>query len=344
MENRNREEIEKELHCLRKKYSKPFNRKRLLRAVALILTWVINTKYINMLFSYQRTGEKVLEKYDRLAGEYVRSLEKEVSGSEKTLSVFNHEIHFVSKKVLGERRIQYIANDILRPLNLHNMTLLDVGAGELTTLVRLAKAMPELKSISALELSWSRIAVGRNFAVGNKVMPDNLVVGTATHLPFPDNSFDIIFTSHCLEQANLDKWQIIQELYRVARRYIVLLEPSWELGSKYQKRRMNTKGYLKGLDSVIKKLNLNLIRHELLPYSTNPDNRTAAYIIKIDYKNEMRNQCSSLSCPRCKVNTIRKGDYEFCRTCGRLYPIVLGIPCMHPNNSVLASRFEDFTR
>ena len=334
-------EVQRKLVARRKEYRSPLNKRRMVRFIGRVLSWFIKTRFISFFLKNQRVEEKVLVKYDRMAGEYVSVYNKLQSENKKILAVYDHVIQFVSGKEFIDKRIQFIIDNIMRPLGLKNLSLLDVGAGELTTLTQIAKGLKELKSISALELSWSRIAVGRQFAQSQGLKPEQLVVGTATHLPFADNSFDIVFTSHCLEQANLDKWQILCELYRVARLYVVMLEPSWELGDKYQKRRIDAKGYLRGLDVAISKMGYNLIRHELLPYSNNPDNRTAVYVIKKDSNTNKTTGLQVLACPCCKTATIKHSDFEFCMPCGRVYPIVSGIPCMHPANGVLASKYEE---
>ncbi len=341
MNNSEALKVQRELVARRKEYRSPLNKRRMIRFIGRVLSWSIETKLISFFLRYQRTEEKVLEKYDKKAGAYVSEYNKLQSENKKILAVYDHVIQFVPGKELLEKRNQFIIDDIMRPLGLNDLSLLDVGAGELTTLTQIAKGLTEAKSVSALELSWSRIAVGRRFAQSQGLEPVQLVVGTATHLPFADNSFDIVFTSHCIEQANLDKWQILFELHRVARLYVVMLEPSWELGDKYQKRRIDAKGYLRGLDVVIYKMGYNLIRHELLPYSNSPDNRTAVYVIKKDSSTNKTNDLQVLACPCCKTATIKHGDFEFCMPCGRVYPIISGIPCMHPTNGVLASKYEE---
>ena len=50
-----------------------------------------------------------------------------------------------------------------------------------------------------------------------EVKPD-LVVNIEGGLPFPDNSFEYIFSSHCLEHINPSKWKfVLDEIARVAK-------------------------------------------------------------------------------------------------------------------------------
>lgn len=49
--------------------------------------------------------------------------------------------------------------------------------------------------------------------------------GNAVALPWPDGSFDLALTSLALEQMNQVKREALRELARVARRWVVMLEP-----------------------------------------------------------------------------------------------------------------------
>ncbi|MBN4048078.1 class I SAM-dependent methyltransferase [bacterium AH-315-O15] len=49
--------------------------------------------------------------------------------------------------------------------------------------------------------------------------------GTAKELPFPDKSFDVIYTIQALERMEEIRHEALRELARVARRYVIMLEP-----------------------------------------------------------------------------------------------------------------------
>jgi ubiquinone/menaquinone biosynthesis C-methylase UbiE len=51
------------------------------------------------------------------------------------------------------------------------------------------------------------------------------VCGDATNLPFPDNSFDVVFEANVLHHVDGREW-LIREMRRVSRRHVVLLEPN----------------------------------------------------------------------------------------------------------------------
>ncbi|MGD9850224.1 MAG: pseudaminic acid biosynthesis-associated methylase [Nitrospirales bacterium] len=110
---------------------------------------------------------------------------------------------------------------ILRPIELHQpQSILEVGAN----IGRNIRALQHLTNakLHALEPNHRARAVLLN----DKVLPEKQVHnGSAEHLPFEDASMDMVFTctvlihipSETLEQA-------CREIYRVAKRYILVLE------------------------------------------------------------------------------------------------------------------------
>ena len=44
------------------------------------------------------------------------------------------------------------------------------------------------------------------------------------NIPLPDNSIDIVFFCHALEPNHGNEKQIIKELFRITRRYVILIE------------------------------------------------------------------------------------------------------------------------
>ena len=52
----------------------------------------------------------------------------------------------------------------------------------------------------------------------------DVVLGDAHELPYPDNSFDLVHSSHCLEHCR-DPRQVAQEILRVAREFVMVTVP-----------------------------------------------------------------------------------------------------------------------
>lgn len=96
--------------------------------------------------------------------------------------------------------------------------VLDVGCGKGFQLVELLSVEPELK-VTGLDIS--------NYAISNahEKVRDNLVLGTADQLPFPDNYFDLAFSINTIH--NLPNYQLfnaLKEIQRVSRKKYVCVE------------------------------------------------------------------------------------------------------------------------
>lgn len=91
--------------------------------------------------------------------------------------------------------------------------ILDVGCGNGIFTRRLAGW-----GASVIGIDFSRPLLAHN--------PHSMrVCGDATTLPFPDNSFDVVFEANVLHHVD-GRERLIREMRRVSRRHVVLLEPN----------------------------------------------------------------------------------------------------------------------
>jgi len=49
------------------------------------------------------------------------------------------------------------------------------------------------------------------------------------------------------------------------------------------------------------------------------------------------------ACPRCHHGLVNHGGSFFCTDCLIVYPLVGGIPCLLPQNAILATKYMDVT-
>ena len=96
-----------------------------------------------------------------------------------------------------------------------------------------------------------------------------------------DNSFDIVFTHHAIEPNGGKEKQILSELYRVANKYLILVEPAYDLVDNDKiRRRMEEHGYIKNLYGSAKELGLNVITWQLYGNCISELNPPGLMIIK----------------------------------------------------------------
>lgn len=279
--------------------------------------------------------DSILYSYDFQAGSYTRGYFDEVVMKDKWI-LDGKKVDMTMKQVV-ELRSQYIAEELKA---LHAKTILEVGTGEATNLCDIVLRCDKEVQFSGLELSLSRLLYAQKFADMQKVDID-FVCGNMFALPYENNSFDVVLLIHCLESNTGKEKEALKELLRVAGKYIILLEPSYELGNEETKRHIKKLDYISNLQQTLQELNLKVIKNEIFRISS-LDNNTAITIIEKD-RGKIETQTTSDSvyaCPKCKKNLNWHKEAYYCPECFSLYPVYHNIPILNPDNAVLCSKYE----
>ncbi len=158
------------------------------------------------------------------------------------------------------------------------------------------------------------------------------------HAPYADNSIDVVYTSHTIEPNGGREIPILQELYRLAARYLVLLEPGFELATPEARSRMTRLGYARNLHGHAVALGMKVLKHKLFGLTANPLNPTAITIIEKSANAGVARP--QLACPRYGDPLFQTGDSLFSPGNIRAYPRILGIPCLRREDGVIASQYE----
>lgn len=220
-------------------------------------------------------------------------------------------------------------------------SILEAGVGEATTLAGVIKHVGGSSFASyGFDLSWSRVAFAREWINKQKLSNITLCTGSLLNIPFADNAIDIVYTSHSIEPNGGNEEPILKELYRVAKRFVVLLEPGYELADSESRKRMESHGYCKNLKGISKKLGFKIIEHKLFPLSFNPANPTAITII--EKNNRPVHAAHIFACPKYKTPLKHLGEVLFSPAGLCVYPIIGGIPCLRIENGIIASRYSEF--
>lgn len=222
-------------------------------------------------------------------------------------------------------------------------TLLEAGVGEATSLVTILNntGKNRFTDVYGFDVSWSRIKmakeVGRNYGYDNV----NFFTGDMMNMPLADNSFDLVYTVHAVEPNGGKEKEVLQELYRVCKKHLILLEPCYEYACQEAKDRMLRHGYVTNLYDTAKQLGYDIELYEIYGEMRNELNPTGIMIINKQSTEEYyNNQPCPFVCPISKRNMIRNDDSFYCADSMLAYPIIQSIPCLLPGNAVVATKYN----
>jgi ubiquinone/menaquinone biosynthesis C-methylase UbiE/uncharacterized protein YbaR (Trm112 family) len=228
---------------------------------------------------------------------------------------------------------------VINKLSSYN-SIVEAGVGEATTL---AKVLPKLHQRDyrayGFDISWSRIKYAKENCLKKSLDQTTLFTGDLFNIPLLDNSVDLVYTLHSLEPNGGREKEALAELYRITGKYLILLEPAYEWADEEGKARMDKLGYVKNLIGVSKELGYKVIEYRPFDYSVNPLNPTGIIMIekeKVSDKVEF-----PLACPISKKPLSKFEDCFYCEQSLLAYPIIADIPCLLPQNAIVATHFLD---
>lgn len=264
--------------------------------------------------SDRNTIEDILISYDMQAGSYTSLLSKNREFKEQYCKALAHVLDGLGR--FG--------------------SILEVGVGEATTLGILMKSMrSKPAAIAGLDVSWSRLKFAKELLRDLEVDGAELFVADLFEIPLLDDSIDVVYTSHSIEPNGGREEEALLELYRVARKYVVLLEPSYEFASKEGRERIEHHGYIKDLYGTAKRAGLNVVEHRLFDLSANPLNPTGLIVIE---KPASPGNDHALVCPISRTRLLKHSPSLLYSPDSFLaYPVIEGIPCLLNDNSILAT-------
>lgn len=225
-------------------------------------------------------------------------------------------------------------------------SIIEVGVGEATTLSPLVKKLNKKpKSILGFDISWSRLKYAQHFLNDFEIHDVHLFTGNLFEVPLLDNSVDIVYTSHSIEPNGGKEEEALKELYRITKKYLILLEPAYEFANENAKMRMKNHGFITNLYGTAKKLGYKIVEHKLFEYQWKPEVNPTGLIV-IEKKPTSGNECN-LVCPITKTDFIKHNDsFLFTKEGMLAYPILDGIPCLLKENAILATHlltdYEEF--
>ena len=263
--------------------------------------------------------------YDLQSGNYSKKYENNIS-------------HKEYKNKLSDEIVNYLNN-----LNFKFNSILEAGIGEGTTFVNIIQKLNILKLKSfGVDISWSRLAYANKFLKKHSIKNVKLATGLLENLPFLENSIDIVYTAHSIEPNGGKEKEILKELFRVTKNYLILLEPSYEFGNDEQKERMDKLSYAKNLSKCCEELGYKIVKHELLKNHSVENNKTEIIIIE-KYTKKTKTK-DFLACPETKTKLFKNKNFYYSAESFYSYPILENIICLNSENKILSTKLEDFIK
>jgi hypothetical protein len=261
--------------------------------------------------------EEIIEiSYDLQAGSYVTAME-------------DRAVAAIVSEYAGE--IAHILRQYGEPIS-----LLEAGVGEATTLARVLQAYNRQEiEAHGFDLSWSRIYQAKRWLAEEGLPQVALCTASLARLPFADDCFDVVYTSHSIEPNGGREVEILSELYRVTSRYLILLEPAYELANPEAQARMRQHGYCRNLRGHAERLGMKVVANRLFPVVRNPLNPTGLTVIEKDSARPPVGP--KYQCPKYRTPLLRHEQVYYSPEGFSVYPILAGIPCLRMENSITAS-------
>lgn len=267
--------------------------------------------------------EDILISYDLQSGSYIKLLKE------------NAEIRTHYCELLAEE---------IKNLGNFN-TLLEVGVGEGITINELLKHCTSFTTVFGFDISFSRLLYAKKHLnqAHLKQTEINLFVADLFNIPLADDSIDIVYTSHSIEPNGGKEKEAINELFRVCKDYLILLEPAYDLASEEAKQRMRNHGYAIRLYDECINDEFEIVKHELFGNSPNKLNPTGITIIKKGARNPAIIE-NKFICPITKKSLGENKNGLYTKDSGLLYPVIEKIPQLTSSNAILATHLDDFEK
>lgn len=262
--------------------------------------------------------EAILYSYDLQSGSYTDKVKK--------LKYIKKNYDNIGKLIAG----------IIKDSNSHS--ILEAGAGEGNTLTNVLKYTNSQKNMYyGFDISASRLLYAQKLIQQRKNL--KLFTSELSNIPLPDNSIDLVYTVHAIEPNYGREKVIINELFRICKKYLVLIEPSYELGNNTTRNHIIYHGYCRNLPQIIKKTGHNIIKNELTNFNFNKNNENTIIVAK---KRVKKYNIPNFISPISKKLINKKKDCFYCKYDGYAFPIIHDIPLLTKDSGILISKLDSF--
>ena len=195
-------------------------------------------KWLRWVPGALRSQRSVNSNYNIQWAEY--PAEKQVEAVGKCVPLEWGDRHFMGRAIVTKRIHLLYLMKIIEAIQPESV--LEVGSGNGLNLIELSAYLPQLK-LTGLELTFGGVEAARRLAEKDRLpvpiiefspLPPkrdsvrgeiDFQIGDASKMSFDTASFDLIYTSLALEQMEEVRSAALREIARVARKWVVMIEP-----------------------------------------------------------------------------------------------------------------------
>lgn len=231
-----------------------------------------------------------------------------------------------------------IAN-VLEKFCEQDCSILDVGCGEATNLTEmLNQCATAFSEVYGCDISWSRLRAARDY-ISKRLLPSqpspSLFASDIAALPLCDKSIDYVVSNHALEPNHGREYELLTEIFRVARKRAILFEPDYENADESSQSRMNSLGYIRNLREIARSLGASLIHDEPLALVDNEKNPTNCFIFEPPLGG--KTSPTLFTDPGTDQPLENLGQGFWSPATGLTYPVIDDIPILSVNSATLTS-------
>jgi SAM-dependent methyltransferase len=179
------------------------------------------------------TQSDSMQLYRNVTDVYPRALRR-------TVTVLTHRRVATAPLALFKRLSLQPIVDLIRRKSLRSV--LDFGCGWGANTIILREIFPDL-DVWSFDYSPHRVLNTRFNLHALGLRPYRLFVADGSRLPLPDDSVDLVISTHVLEQMREVLPAALRETFRVARRYACHIEPTYDFARWPHRLRMRRLGY-----------------------------------------------------------------------------------------------------
>jgi ubiquinone/menaquinone biosynthesis C-methylase UbiE len=229
-------------------------------------------------------------------------------------------------------------NGLVGDFFLEAKSVLDCGTGEANTLIPILRNFSNISTVLAIDSSWSRLSWARKNLDLHNFPGVDLAVANIDKIPLKSGIIDLVFTIHALEPNGGREFELLCEMVRVSKKYVILVEPDFATAGSLQKERMHRLNYIEDLRPVFSKLGLKIVFEQKMKTFSNPLNQPCVFVLekKSDTDSELDSPEISWVDPIFLENGI---DYHGGRyfPAGHWYPVLQGIPFLRASDGMYAT-------